>query len=44
VEDLDKNGGRLGEFREVRDVIFTPEGKRIEERWAAVLNTLKRCA
>jgi hypothetical protein len=42
VEDLDKNGGRLGEFREIRDIIFTPEGKRIEETVGRPLNTLKR--
>lgn len=42
VEDLDKNGGRLGEFRELRDVIFSPEGKRLEELVGQPLNTLKR--
>lgn len=42
VEDLDQNGGRLGEFREVRDIVFTPEGKRMEELVGHPSNTLKR--
>jgi hypothetical protein len=31
-----------GEFREVRDVVFTPDGKRLEEPVGRTVNTLKR--
>lgn len=40
VQDLDKNGARLGEFREVRDVIFSPKGDRTEQVVDKPVNTL----
>ena len=42
VQDLDKNGGRLGEFREVREIIFSPQGTRSEQVVEKPMNTLVR--
>lgn len=42
VEDFDANGGRTGEYREIRDVIFSPLGERTEVTAGQATNTLKR--
>src|SRR5574338_168753 len=42
VEDLDSHGARLGQYREVRDVIFLPDGRRTEEFVEKPSNTLQR--
>jgi hypothetical protein len=42
VEDLDSRGARLGQYREVREVIFLPDGRRTEEMVEKPSNTLKR--
>jgi hypothetical protein len=42
VEDLDHRGSRLGEYREVREVIFSPDGARAERLVEGPSNTLKR--
>ncbi len=42
VEDLDDRGARLGQYREVRDIIFSPTGVRSEEVVEKPSNTLKR--
>lgn len=31
IEEMDTRGARRGEYRETREVIFTPEGKRLED-------------
>lgn len=31
IEELDKRGAKAGEYREVRDIIFSPEQERLEE-------------
>jgi hypothetical protein len=42
VEELDTTGRKRGEYREEREVIFTPEGKRIEQELRKPRNTLDR--
>jgi hypothetical protein len=42
VEDLDDHGARLGQYREVRDIIFSPTGTRTEQEVEHPSNTLKR--
>jgi hypothetical protein len=42
VNDLDKRGAALGEYREVLDVIFSPTHKRTEEIVGKPSNTLQR--
>jgi hypothetical protein len=42
VEDLDSRGARLGQYREVREVIFLPDGRRTEEMVEKPSNTLQR--
>lgn len=42
VEEVDDRGARTGEYRETRDILFTPEGHRIEQISGKPLNTLKR--
>lgn len=42
IEELDVNGRLRGEYRETRDIIFTPEGKRIEEMAGKPYQTLDR--
>lgn len=41
-EELDDHGGRKGEYREVRDIIFSPEGQRTEQLVGKPSNSLKR--
>ena len=42
VEELGPGGARVGEYREVRDVIFSPEQERSERLAGNPLDTLKR--
>lgn len=42
VEDLDDHGARLGEYREVRDIVFSPTMERSEQVIEKPRNTLKR--
>lgn len=42
VEDFNEKGGRAGDYREVREVIFTPAGERIERFVNKPVNRLKR--
>ncbi len=42
VEELDNRGARAGEYREVRDVIFSPLGERTEQMVGAPVKSLKR--
>ncbi len=42
VEDLDRHGARLGQYREVRDIIFSPDGTRTEQAVEKASDTLKR--
>src|SRR3954468_7849761 len=42
VEDFDGRGSRTGEYREVRDVIFSPVGERTEVTVGKPTNNLKR--
>ena len=42
VEDFERNGSRAGEYREVRDIIFSPAGARTEQVVEKPRNTLKR--
>jgi hypothetical protein len=42
IEDFDDRGNRTGEYREVRDVIFSPLGERTEVQVGKPSNTLKR--
>ncbi len=42
VEELKPNGGKVGEYREVRDVIFSPERERTEQVVGRTLETLQR--
>ena len=42
IEELDLHGARQGEYREVRDVIFSPEGKRMEQLLGRPTENLKR--
>jgi hypothetical protein len=41
LQELDSRGGMSGEYREVRDVIFSPEKERSEQMVGAPLHTLK---
>ena len=40
-EEFDKRGSRTGEYREVRDIIFSPAGERTEQIVEAPRNTLR---
>lgn len=42
VEELDGRGVRAGEYREVRDIIFSPQGERTEKFIGSPLRSLKR--
>lgn len=42
VEELDSRGARSGEYREVRDVIFSPQLERSEQLVGTPRSTLKR--
>jgi hypothetical protein len=42
VEELDERGGRTGDYREERDVVFSPLGERTERMLGAPRNRLKR--
>jgi len=42
VEDVDDHGLRRGEYREVRDIVFSPKMVRSEEIVEKARNTLKR--
>jgi hypothetical protein len=42
LEELDRKGARAGEYREVRDVIFSPAGARTEQALGEPANTLRR--
>jgi hypothetical protein len=42
VEELNANGGKAGEYREVQDVIFSPEKERTETVVGRTLETLQR--
>jgi hypothetical protein len=42
VEEMDSRGTRAGEYREVRDVIFSPEHERTEQAVGAPSMNLKR--
>lgn len=42
IEDVEPRGARLGEYREEREVIFTPEGKRLEQPIGKPFDNLKR--
>lgn len=42
IEELETNGRKRGEYREARDVIFSPEGKRFEEMVGRPFRTLDR--
>jgi hypothetical protein len=42
LQELDEHGGLRGEYREVRDVIFSPAGERTEETVGKPRNTLQQ--
>ena len=42
VEEMGKTGARVGEYREIRDVIFLPSGERSEKLARPPVDTLKR--
>lgn len=42
IEELDTHGRRRGEYREIRDIIFSPDGKRFEKLVKPVYQTLDR--
>jgi hypothetical protein len=42
VEELSPNGGKVGEYREVREVIFSPERERSEQVVGRTLETLQK--
>lgn len=42
IEELEVNGRRRGEYRETRDIIFTPDGKRLEQAVGKPYQTLDR--
>ncbi|HYZ87169.1 MAG TPA: hypothetical protein VE621_22320 [Bryobacteraceae bacterium] len=42
IEELDDHGGRTGEYREVRDIIFSPTGERTEKFIGTPTSNLKR--
>ncbi|HWC98033.1 MAG TPA: hypothetical protein VG456_14835 [Candidatus Sulfopaludibacter sp.] len=41
IEELDQNGGARGQYREVRDVIFSPKHERTEQLIGKASNSLK---
>jgi len=41
VEELSERGAKVGEYHEVRDVIFSPEGERTEQMIGRPMMTLK---
>jgi len=42
VQELDSRGAETGHYREVRDILFSSEGKRIEQMAGSLVNTLRR--
>ncbi|HZO54856.1 MAG TPA: hypothetical protein VFB63_19270 [Bryobacteraceae bacterium] len=42
VEEFGKNGGKVGEYREAREVIFSPGGERTEQSVGQTQNRLAR--
>jgi hypothetical protein len=42
LQELDNHGGARGEYKEVRDVIFSPRQERTEETVGRPLNTLQQ--
>jgi hypothetical protein len=42
VEELEVRGRKRGEYREARDVVFTPEGQRHEQMVGKPVSTLDR--
>lgn len=42
IDELDNHGLRVGEYREVRDIIFSPLGERTEQLLSKPSSTLKR--
>jgi hypothetical protein len=42
LEELDAHGAKVGEYREVRDVIFSPQHERTEQTIGQPLKNLKR--
>src|SRR5829696_2148006 len=42
VEEMDSKGARAGEYREVREVIFSPSGERTERMVGNPSSTMKR--
>ena len=42
IEELDGRGVRTGEYRELRDIIFSPQGERTEKLIGRPLRSLKR--
>lgn len=42
VQELDSRGTRQGEYREVRDIVFSPAGERTEQMVEAPRSSLKR--
>ena len=42
VADVDSRGAQMGEYREVRDIIFSPSGERTEQVVQKPRDTLKR--
>jgi hypothetical protein len=42
IEELDNRGVRVGEYREVRDIIFSPEHERTEKFIGSPFRSLKR--
>jgi hypothetical protein len=42
VEELDHRGARVGDYREERDIIFSPEGERTEQMLGSPAMNLKR--
>jgi hypothetical protein len=41
IEELDNNGGARGQYREVRDIIFSPKHERSEQLIGKAVNNLK---
>ncbi len=41
IDELDDNGGARGQYREVRDIIFSPKHERSEEPVGKPQNSLK---
>jgi len=42
VQEVDTHGGAVGQYREIRDIIFSPEKERTEKDVGKPFNTLKR--